>query len=100
VILEVAMLNVKAGQIGAFEAAFRQAQPIISASPGYLSHELHRCVEAQNQYLLLVRWQRLEDHTEGFRKSAAYEDWKRLLHYFYDPFPTVQHYITVGPSSV
>ena len=42
--------------------------------------------------MLLVRWRRLEDHTEGFRKSAEYQEWKRLLHHFYDPFPTVEHY--------
>ncbi len=33
----------------------------------------------------------LEDHTEGFRRSAAYREWKSLLHHFYDPFPTVEH---------
>jgi heme-degrading monooxygenase HmoA len=49
-------------------------------------------LEVENQYLLLVRWRSLEDHTEGFRKSAEYAEWKRLLHHFYDPFPSVQHY--------
>ena len=37
----------------------------------------------------------LEDHTEGFRGSAEYERWRALLHHFYDPFPTVEHYETV-----
>jgi heme-degrading monooxygenase HmoA len=91
-ILECALLDVKPGQSDAFEAAFAKAQAIISASPGYLSHELQRCVENPNRYLLLVRWRRLEDHTEGFRKSAPYQEWKKLLHHFYDPFPTVEHY--------
>jgi len=91
-ILEVAILDVKAEQTRAFEAAFRQAERIIAASPGYLSHELQRCLEKPNRYLLLVRWRKLEDHTEGFRKSAPYQEWKRLLHHFYDPFPTVEHY--------
>jgi heme-degrading monooxygenase HmoA len=91
-ILEVAVLDVKPGQAAEFEAAFARAQAIISAAPGYLSHELQRCVENPNRYLLLVRWRRLEDHTEGFRKSAPYQEWKKLLHRFYDPFPTVEHY--------
>lgn len=91
-ILECAVLDVRPAQTAQFEAAFAQAQAIIAASPGYVSHELQRCVENPNRYLLLVRWQRLEDHTEGFRRSAAYQDWKRLLHHFYDPFPTVEHY--------
>jgi heme-degrading monooxygenase HmoA len=94
-ILEVAILDVKAERTVAFETAFRHAQCIIAASPGYLSHELQRCVEKPNRYLLLVRWRKLEDHTEGFRKSAPYQEWKRLLHHFYDPFPTVEHYDSV-----
>ncbi|HYD58486.1 MAG TPA: antibiotic biosynthesis monooxygenase [Burkholderiales bacterium] len=95
-ILESAVLDVKPGMAPAFEAAFREAQGIIAASPGYLSHELKRCIENRNRYLLLVRWGTLEDHTEGFRKSAPYQEWKRLLHHFYDPFPTVEHYEDVS----
>jgi len=96
VILEAAMLNVRAGQSAAFEETFQKAQQIIASAPGYLSHELQRCLEVENQYLLLVRWRALEDHTEGFRKSAAYAEWKRLLHHFYDPFPKVEHYRRVA----
>jgi heme-degrading monooxygenase HmoA len=92
VILEVATLDVRPGQESRFEAAFAEAQLIIAAMPGYLGHELQRCIEKPNRYLLLVRWRRLEDHTEGFRGSAAYQEWKRLLHHFYDPFPVVEHY--------
>lgn len=91
-ILEVAILNVKAGETAAFEAAFSQAQKIISGMAGYTSHELQKCIEEPNQYILLVRWQTLEDHTIGFRQSADYQEWKALLHHFYDPFPTVEHY--------
>jgi heme-degrading monooxygenase HmoA len=94
-ILEVAVLDVRPGQAASFESAFQSAQRIISAMPGYVSHELQRCVEVKNRYVLLVRWRTLEDHTEGFRKSAEYQEWKRLLHHFYDPFPTVEHYVPV-----
>jgi heme-degrading monooxygenase HmoA len=91
-ILEAVMLPVIAGQETEFEAAFRQASPIIASMKGYLSHELHRCIESPGKYLLLVRWETLEDHTVGFRQSAEYQEWKRLLHHFYDPFPQVEHF--------
>ncbi len=91
-ILEVAVLNIRPGQRLDFEAAFKQAAPIIASMPGYLSHELQHCVEVPDRYLLLVRWQTLEDHTVGFRGSPQYQEWKRLLHHFYDPFPVVEHY--------
>jgi heme-degrading monooxygenase HmoA len=98
-ILEVAPLQVRAGQESDFEAAFREAQLIIAAMPGYLSHELHRCIERPGEYVLLVRWQSLEAHEVGFRKSSEYQEWKRLLHHFYDPFPVVSHYESVCGAS-
>lgn len=91
-ILEVVILNVRDGEAAEFEAAFAEAQAIISRMPDYVSHGLQRCIEATDQYILLVRWRRLEDHTQGFHQSAEYQDWKQLLHHFYDPFPTVEHY--------
>jgi heme-degrading monooxygenase HmoA len=60
--------------------------------PGFDHLELHSCLETPDRYALLVGWDRLEDHTEGFRRSAAYDRWRDLLHQFYDPFPTVEHY--------
>ena len=91
-ILEVAVLDVRPGSEPAFEAAFAEARPLIASIPGYLGLELRRCVEKASRYVLLVRWRRLEDHTEGFRGSPQYAKWKLLLHHFYDPFPTVEHY--------
>ena len=91
-ILEVAMLDVKESLAEEFENAFTQASPLISAIPGYINHELHQCIEVPNRYLLLVRWEKLEDHTIGFRKSPEYQEWKRLLHHFYEPFPNVEHF--------
>jgi heme-degrading monooxygenase HmoA/catechol 2,3-dioxygenase-like lactoylglutathione lyase family enzyme len=94
-ILEVAILDVKAGQEDAFEADFAAASVFIRAATGYISHELQRCVEKRGRYVLLVRWQSLESHTEGFRKSPQYGEWKKLLHHYYEPFPVVEHYSPV-----
>ncbi|GAC1592600.1 MAG: antibiotic biosynthesis monooxygenase [Acidimicrobiales bacterium] len=94
-ILEQAVLDVRDGQQASFEVAFAEARSIISAMPGCRSVRLLRCVEHVSRYLLLVEWDRLEDHTEGFRGSPDYERWRSLLHHFYDPFPTVEHYQVV-----
>ncbi|MEY4730845.1 MAG: hypothetical protein RL020_2003 [Pseudomonadota bacterium] len=91
-ILEIAPLNIRDNQSQAFEAAFLQAQSIIASMPGYISHELQRCIERPGHYVLLVQWQTLTDHEQGFRQSAQYQEWKKLLHHFYDPFPVVLHY--------
>lgn len=95
VILEVAILDIKPGKATEFETAFKAASIIIAAMPGYVSHELQRCLETANRYILLVRWQELENHTIGFRQSPDYQEWRSLLHHFYEPFPTVEHYEVV-----
>jgi heme-degrading monooxygenase HmoA len=91
-ILEVATLDIGRGACEDFEAAFRQASPIIFSMPGYISHELRRCLEKPSRYILLVKWGTLEAHTVGFRQSAEYQRWRALLHHFYDPWPMVEHY--------
>jgi len=92
VILEVALLKVREGMGEEFEITFKQASPIICSMKGYLSHELHKCVEVPAQYILLVRWETIEDHTIGFRQSEKFQEWKQLLHHFYEPSPKIAHY--------
>ncbi len=92
-VLEMAILDVIPSEIDAFEDSFRQAQEIISSMKGYISHELHKCVEKESRYVLLVSRQTIDEHTIGFRTSDKYRQWKALLHHYYDPFPIVEHYI-------
>jgi heme-degrading monooxygenase HmoA len=102
-ILELAMLNVIPNRESEFEKAFSEAKSIIAAMPGFISLELQRCIEKRNRYALLVRWETVEHHTIGFRQSAEYQQWKALLHDFYDPFPRVEHYemvLHVPPPTV
>jgi heme-degrading monooxygenase HmoA len=97
-VLEAVTLHIRPGQSSNFESAFKQAQPILASLSGYISHELQRCLEIQDQYLLLVRWRTIEDHTVGFRNHPDFAEWKRLLHHFYDPPPTIGHYERVAGS--
>ncbi|WP_433714851.1 antibiotic biosynthesis monooxygenase family protein [Nocardia sp. CA-084685] len=94
-IIEHALLPVRPAESAAFEAAFAEARPIIESMPGFLSLSLSRCVETPGTYLLLVGWEQLSDHVDGFRGSAGYQRWKQLLHHFYEPFPLVQHFTPV-----
>jgi heme-degrading monooxygenase HmoA len=98
VVTEHAVLDVKAGQEAAFEAAFAEALPLIASSPGFVALRLARGHEVPGRYLLLVEWATLEAHTEGFRGSPAYSRWRELLHHFYDPFPTVEHFEVVASA--
>lgn len=95
-VLECALLDVRPNDEAAFESAFAQARPLITCQAGFVSLRLERCIERPHRYLLLVEWATLEDHTVGFRGSPEYGEWSRLLHHFYDPFPTVEHFRPVG----
>ena len=91
-ITEHALLTVIPGREEEFLVAMEQAKAIIAASPGFVSLRVERGLERSSCFLLLVEWERLEDHTEGFRRSPAYENWRAALHHFYDPFPLVEHF--------
>jgi len=91
VITEIAVIRVKAGQTGQFETAFREASRVIAAMKGYRSHELVRSIENSGKYVLLVRWDSVESHTEGFRKSAEFKKWRDLIGPYFETPPEVEH---------
>jgi heme-degrading monooxygenase HmoA len=94
-VLEVAILNVKDTLENQFEKDFLKAGQYISSIKGYKKHTLKKCIEQKGKYILLVEWETIEDHNIGFRTSEAYKHWKKLLHHYYNPFPTVEHYKTI-----
>jgi heme-degrading monooxygenase HmoA len=91
-ILEHALLQVRPGEEAAFEAAMAEAKPLIAASTGFLGIEVRPALEQSGLYLLLVRWESIADHRDGFRKSDRYGKWSDLLHRFYDPMPRVEYF--------
>jgi heme-degrading monooxygenase HmoA len=91
-VTEHAVLNVIPGQEEEFLATMERAKALIAGSPGFLGLRVAQCLENPSTFLLLVEWESLEAHTEGFRRSEAYEEWRALLHHFYEPFPVVEHF--------
>jgi heme-degrading monooxygenase HmoA len=101
-VLERALITVTPGREEEFEQAFTTARAQLEGSPGFVHGTLSRGVESPSTYLLLVEWQTLEDHTEGFRGSPAFTEWRRLLGPFFADAPAVEHYTQVanaGPGA-
>lgn len=100
-ILEIAILNIRAGEEAAFEEAVAAGSPLILRSPGYIAHELRRCIETKGRYVLLVRWETLEAHTVGFRESPAFPAWRAIIGPFFASAPIVEHYeqVSVWPQA-
>jgi len=92
VIIEHVHLNIKPKQSEAFELAFQKAKHIIYPMEGLNAVQLIKHVSDNHRYILMIFWDKIENHTEGFRKSAAYQEWKELLHPFYEPMPIVEYY--------
>ena len=95
-VIEKAVLPVKPGREAEFELAFATARHIIAGMPGFRGLSRARGVERPSEYLLLVRWDSVEHHEVGFRGSPEYQEWRALLHEFYDPFPVVDHFVEVS----
>lgn len=72
-ILEVVKLKIKAGFEEAFEEGINAALPLFDAARGCGGIETVRSIEQPSVFYCLVKWDSVEDHTEGFQKSPAYE---------------------------
>ena len=91
-VLEIAEFTIRSGQEDEFAVAYGRAAHLLRDTPGCLSMRMTRGIESPSRFVLLVEWEKVTDHTEGFRGSEDYERWRSLLHHFYDPFPTVEHF--------
>ena len=94
-ILEAAMLYVHPTDLATFEADFVKASQIICQANGYIEHELQKCMEVENKYLLLVKWDTLENHTTDFRSSDLFEQWRAIVHPYFESKPIVEHFTTL-----
>jgi Uncharacterized conserved protein len=90
-VLEIAEFDIIAGKEEAFEAGVRKAVPLFKAAKGYRSMSLRRLIEKPGTYRLFVEWEKLEDHTETFRNSEAFQTWRSLVGEYFAATPRVDH---------
>ena len=90
-VLEIAQIDVTAGKEDEFEAGVKKAVPIFKRAKGCKGVELQRSLEHPSRYRLLVRWETLENHTEDFRGSADFQEWRKLVGHCFAQPPQVEH---------
>lgn len=95
-ILEIATLSIVPGRQREFESAFREARQVIVQADGCGAVSLQRCIETPGRYQVLVEWPSVEHHMKGFRESARFIEWRRILGPFFAATPTVEHYELAG----
>ncbi|HMI19929.1 MAG TPA: antibiotic biosynthesis monooxygenase [Sphingomonas sp.] len=91
-IVQHAMLRIREGASDGFEAALRDAIPLIALSPGYRGIEVRPAAETVGFYLLRIFWDDIASHRDGFRKSDRYDQVRDLLLPFYEPWPEVSYF--------
>jgi quinol monooxygenase YgiN len=91
VILEMAHIEVQEGKTSEFEAGVRKALPIFARAKGCHGAELHRIVERPNHFLLIVRWDTVDDHMVHFRQSDDFQEWRGLVGPYFVSAPSVHH---------
>ncbi len=96
-ILEIAEILIHPGQQAAFEAALREGiANALSKSPGFLRVSVQHGLESPERYVLLIEWQTLEDHTEGFRNGPLFAVWRSHIGSFFASPPRVEHFQAVA----
>lgn len=94
-ILEHAAFTVRPGTGDQFESALARARHLLTEAPGCASVALHRGIEEPDRYVLLVTWESVEAHTEGFRGSEAFTRWRELIGPYFAADPEVGHLAAV-----
>ena len=99
-ILELADIRIHPGQNGAFELAIeRGLQTLIRKASGFQGFKVNRGIENKERYLLQIFWNKLEDHTVGFRQSAAFAQWRGIVAPYFAQPPVVEHFDLVTKST-
>ncbi|MCR8725553.1 antibiotic biosynthesis monooxygenase family protein [Frigidibacter sp. ROC022] len=91
-IIEMVTIRIKPDTAAAFEAGVSKARAVFRRAPGCLGMELGACIEEPGLYQLLIRWETLEAHMEGFRKSPLLQEWRDLVQDCFAVPPSALHY--------
>ena len=91
-IIEVAHIIVAEGQGTAFEAAVNKAVDVFRQAKGCKGLHLQKCIEAPDEYEVIIRWETLENHTKDFRESPLFQEWRALVGPYFAQPPAVHHY--------
>jgi heme-degrading monooxygenase HmoA len=99
-ILEQADITIAPGKQAEFDAAIqRGVATVISKAKGFVGYQVHKGIESPERYLLLIRWQTLENHTVDFRESPAFQEWRAIVGPFFAKPPVVEHFNLLAQSA-
>ena len=89
---EVIRYKIPAAQAEAFEKAYHQAEPILQNSKHCLGYRLLQGVEEPENWILILEWDSIEGHEQGFRKEPAFSEFFNLVKPFFQQIQEMKHY--------
>lgn len=91
-ITEVIRYKISPEEAERFEESYRKAEAILQKSPYCLGYQLLRGVEQPENWILLLQWDSVTGHEEGFRKEASFRDFLELVRPFLKQIEEMKHY--------
>ena len=98
-ILELADIRIPPGKQAEFDAAIQHGiATVVSTAKGFRGFEVHKGIESPERYVLMIRWDTLENHTVDFRQGPLFPQWRAIVGPFFAAPPVVEHFAPVGKS--
>jgi heme-degrading monooxygenase HmoA len=99
-ILEVADFRIDPARQAEFdEAIVRGLTTVIANAKGFRGWKVNKSLESPGRVLLMIYWDTLEDHTEGFRGGPLFPQWRAIVGPFFAAPPVVEHFTLLGKSA-
>jgi len=100
VILEIADIRIQPGREAAFDEAIQHGlTTVISRAKGCRGWKVNKGIESPDRYLLMVFWDKLEDHTIDFRGSPLFAEWRAIVGPYFAAPPAVEHFTLLAKSA-
>lgn len=94
-VLEVALIDVAAGQEEQFAAAYAKARTGLASTPGCRSVRMTHGIETPTRFVLLVEWDSVEAHEQNFRATERFTTWRGLIGPYFSGPPRVEHFADI-----
>jgi heme-degrading monooxygenase HmoA len=92
-ILEIAEIRIAPGQQSAFDEAIQRGlSTVIAKAKGMRGYKVNKGIESPERYVLQIFWDKLEDHTVGFREGPLFAQWRAIVGPFFASPPVVEHF--------
>ncbi len=90
-VIELAEFHVDPGQVDRFLVVVGSVLHLIKDSVGCRDAQIYKVRERDGSVVLLVHWDSIASHLDGFRVSDSYGEWRAAISPYFVDDPSVVH---------